>query len=256
MKDLQREILSQVAAGAITAEEGAARLESLEGSSSTAESSAPPGPPPAAGTEIRHVRVVSRFGNTEVVGDHSVSGAIADGPHRAHQEGDTLVIDHSPVTEDTTFEFVRPPARVVVNGFDLGRKLRVRMNPALPLTGSVQAGNLRILGVEGPITADVQAGNCKVLDFNGPIALSAMAGNIDALGRITAGTNVIRCEMGQVRVELDRRSSVRINARSTMGKVAIEADGLKKSEGQVTIGGGEGLLDVECTMGNVKVSVE
>jgi hypothetical protein len=62
--------------------------------------------------------------------------------------------------------------------------------------------------------------------------------------------------MGQVRVELDRRSSVRISARSTMGKVAIDADGMKKDRSEVTLGSGEGSLDVECTMGNVKVSVD
>jgi len=256
MQDLQREILSQVAAGTITAEEGAARLEALQPSSSATEAPAPPQPASGPTSAIRQVKVISRFGNTEIVGDHSITSAIAEGPHRARQEGDTLVIDHSPVSEDTTFEFVRPHGRVAVNGFDFSRKLTVRMNPDLPLTGTVQAGNLKIYGLDAEITAEVQAGNCKVVDFKGPITLSVMAGNIDAAGRIDRGSNVIRCEMGQVRVDLDRRSSVRISAHSTMGKVAIDADGMKKDHGQVTLGAGDGSLDVECTMGNVKVSVD
>jgi hypothetical protein len=254
MKDLQREILSQVAAGAISAEEGAARLEALE----TPEPSAAEAPPAAAApvSGIHRVLVNSRFGNTEIVGDPAVASAVADGPHKARQEGDTLVIDHSPVNEDTSFEFSRPHSRVVVNGFDFGRRLTVRVNPALPLAANVQAGNLRILGVDGPITAEVQAGNCKVGEFRGPITLSVMAGNVDAFGRIDSGKSFIRCEMGQVKVGLARTSSVRIKTRTTMGKVAIEGDGVRKDSHEVMLGSGAGSLDLECTMGNIKVSVD
>ena len=261
MKDLQREILSQVAAGTITAEEGAARLDALlpttagvpapkaREAAKPAEGQAPPG-------LVRELKLISRFGSAEIVGDPTVASAVADGPHRARQDGDTLVIEHSPVNEDTSFEFSRPHSRVVVNGFEFGRRLTVRMNPSLPLTANVQAGNLRIQGVEGPIVADVQAGNCKVADFRAPIRLSVMAGNIDAFGRIDSGASSIRCEMGQVKVSLARGSNVRINARTTMGKVAIEGDGVKKDASQVTVGSGAGTLDLECTMGNVKVSVD
>ncbi|TMF67052.1 MAG: hypothetical protein E6I17_09805 [Chloroflexi bacterium] len=110
-------------------------------------------------------------------------------------------------------------------------------------------------GLNGPIVAEVQAGNCKVGEFRGPINLSVMAGNIDAYGRIDSGKSSIRCEMGQVKVSLARDSSVRINARTTMGKVAIEGDGIKRDSRDVTVGTGAGTLDLECTMGNIKVSV-
>jgi len=246
VKDLQREILTQVASGTISAEEGAARLEALQ-------SPAPADSP--ASEAVRQVRVVSRFGNTEIVGDPSVTSAVADGPHRARQDGDTLVIEQSPVNGDTSFEFSRPQARVVVNGFEFGRRLTIRMNPSLPLTTDVQAGNLRMQGLNGPIEAEVQAGNCKVGEFRGPINLSVMAGNIDAYGRIDSGKSSIRCEMGQVKVNLARDSSVRINARTTMGKVAIEGDSITKDSRDVTVGSGAGTLDLECTMGNIKVSV-
>jgi len=56
-------------------------------------------------------------------------------------------------------------------------------------------------------------------------------------------------------VSLARDSSVRINARTTMGKVAIEGDGIKRDSRDVTVGTGAGTLDLECTMGNIKVSV-
>jgi hypothetical protein len=255
MRDLQREILNQVASGAISAEEGAARLETLESPARPTSTSQP-----AAGAPVKQVKVVSRFGNAEIVGDSSVAYAVAEGPHRARQEGDTMVIEQTPVAEDTSFEFNRPHARVVINGFDFGRKLTVRVNPSLALTANVQAGNLRVDGMHGPITSEVQAGNCKVNDFRGPINLVVSAGNLNASGRIDGGTNTVRCEMGSVKVILERGSNVRIKARTSLGKFAVEGDGVREvSEGrdgkEITVGSGDGTLDVECTMGNMKVAV-
>src|SRR5258705_12083428 len=116
MKDLQREILSQVAAGKITAEEGAARLEALDAEPSPAPD-ALPSPEPTG--EIRHVKVTSRFGSTDIIGDPSIAGAVADGPHRARQEGDALVINQSPLTGEVRFGFKRPHPRVAANGVEL-----------------------------------------------------------------------------------------------------------------------------------------
>ena len=248
MKDLQREILSQVAAGTISAEEGAARLEALEPAPSTT-ASATEMPPPAPARSVSRVRVTSRFGNAEIIGDPSIAAAVAEGPHKARQDGDTMVIDQSLLADDTTFEFNRPYARVSIPGFQFNRNLVVRMNPALALESAVQAGNVRIQGVKGPITSEVQAGNCLVDGFVGPVNLSVAAGNLDANGRLDGGTSSIKCQMGEVKVNLDKTSNVRITAHTTMGQV--EVDGV---EGQV-VGTGAGILEIRCTMGDVKVSV-
>lgn len=246
MENQQREILSQVAAGTITPEEGAARLEALESQTST---EGRPSAPAAPTSGIRQVTVNSRFGNAEIIGDSSVAGAVAEGPHRARQDGDTIVIDQSPLSGDTGFEFVRPFGRISISGFDPHSKLTVRMNPALALRTRVQAGNLRIQGVKGPVTSDVQAGNCVVEGFAGPVNLSVAAGNIDASGRLDGGTSWIKCQMGEVKLRLDRTSNVRISARTTMGDVKVE--GVKDQ----VVGAGAGSLEISCTMGDVKVSV-
>lgn len=257
MKDLQREILNQVALGKITAEEGAARLEALESPSTSTTTALP-----MAGAGTRQLKVISRLGATEIVGDPSVTVAVADGPHRAHQEGDTLVIEQSPFDEDASFAFGRGDRRIVVNGIDFhARKLTIRMNPDLALNANVQAGNLRIDGVHGSITTDVQAGNCKVADFRGSINLAVAAGNVSASGKLDTGASKVRCEMGSVKILLDKSSSVRISARTTMGKISIEGNGGERSilgtaDKDVTIGSGAATLDIECTMGNVKVAVE
>jgi hypothetical protein len=250
MKDLKREILTQVAAGTITADEGATRLEALESApSGAAATSTPPLSPNAAA--ITQLRVISRFGQTEIIGDPNVASAVAEGPHRARVDGETMVIEQSPIHDDTSFHFSRPEGRLIINGFDFGRHLTVRVNPSLPLFITVQAGSVRIKGMTGPINGQVQAGNCIIEDFRSPLNLEVAAGNVAATGRLTEGASSIHCEMGSVRVNLDRSSSVRIKARSTLGNVALEGDAIKND----VIGSGAGTLDVECTMGNVKVVV-
>jgi hypothetical protein len=252
MNDPRREILTQVAAGTITAEEGAARLDSLE---------APAPSAPAATTTGRRVKVVSQFGSAEIIGDPSVAFVMADGPHRARQEGDTMVIEHDPIEDDETFSF-GGSRRIVINGFTMQRrKLIVRMNPDLALFANVQAGSIRIDAVHGPITGEVQAGNCTVSDFRDALNLVVQAGNVQATGRLDRGASKVRCEMGSVKINLEKGSSVRINAHATMGKVAIEGAisqraGTAQAGREATIGSGAATLEVECTMGTVKVTAD
>jgi hypothetical protein len=247
MKDLQREILTQVAAGTITADEGATRLEALESGPSATTASAPS----QAVTEVTQVRVISRFGQTEIIGDPNVASAVAEGPHRARLDGETMVIEQSPIHDDTSFHFSRPEGRLIINGFDFGRHLTVRVSPSVALFMTVQAGSVRIKGMNGPISGQVQAGNCIIEDFRAPLNLEVAAGNVAATGRLTEGASSIRCEMGSVRMNLDKTSSVRINARATLGKVALEGDAMKNG----AVGSGTASLDIQCTMGNVSVGV-
>lgn len=244
MNDQRREIFNQVAAGTISAEEGATRLEALE---SDPASAAPPPPTQAPTTGIRQVTVNSRFGNTEIIGDPTVAGAVADGPHRARQDGDSIVIDQSLLSGETTFEFSR--RRISIPGYDRNNNLIVRMNPGLALRTRVQAGNLRIQGVNGPITSDVQAGNCVVDGFAGPVNLVVSAGNLEARGRLDGGSSAIRCQMGEVKVDLDKTSNVRISTHTTLGEVDVQG-----VAGEV-VGNGAGTLEISCTMGDVKVRV-
>ena len=245
MNDPKREILNQVASGSITAEEGAARLEAVELQTATAQPI--PAPAPVADAAIRQVTVNTRFGNTEIVGDPTVATAVADGPHRARQEGDSMVIDQSLLGGETTFEFNR--SRISIPGFNSRDNLVVRMNPALALRMRVQAGNVSIRGVKGPVTSDVQAGNCIVDGFAGPVNLMVSAGNLEASGRLDGGSSAIRCQMGEVKVNLDKTSNVRISAHTTLGQIDIE--GVRDQ----VIGTGAGTLDISCTMGDVKVKV-
>lgn len=261
MKDLQREILSQVAAGTITAAEGAARLESLGATApAVVATPVPPAPAPVpTPSATRQVKVTSTLGMAEIVGDPSVAFAVAEGPLVARQEGDTMVIEHSLMGGDSSFSF-DAGRRALVYGFDGQQRAVVRMNPDLPLFAKVRAGDLHIEGVHGPISGEVQAGNCVVRDFRGPLNLVVQAGALDASGRLDTGASKLRCQMGEMKIRLEKGSSVRITAHSTMGDVSIDGafgDGaVSRSGGEVTIGAGAATLDARCTMGTIRVSPE
>ena len=266
MDDKKREILNLVRAGSISAEEGAARLDALAG-----EAAAPPAPAAApartavsapAAVAAKSVKVLSQFGSAEVVADPTVAAAVAEGPHRVRIDGDTMIIEHVPFQEEDTFTFGMAGRRIEINGFDFKtrRNMKVRMNPNLPLNASVQAGSLRVEGVHGPITAEVQAGSCTVNDFRSPINVVAQAGSVTASGCIDSGTSKVRCEMGSIRIFLDKQSSVKITARTTMGKIAIDDESGERAIAghggkEVTVGTGVASLDVEGTMGNVRISI-
>jgi hypothetical protein len=260
MRDLQREIINQVASGKISAEEGAARLESLDSAETTNTTTpvqtAPAGSPTAA---ARRVKVTSAVGSAEIIGDPSVAFAVAEGQHKARQDGDTMVIEQGLIDENDHFSF-GTSARVYINTMDFGRrKLKVRMNPELALSVQINAGSLRIEGIHGPITGEVLAGSCRISDFASPLDLSVQAGSVSASGRLSGGASKVRCEMGNVTINLEKGSSVKVTARTTMGKVAVDSGGgepvlLGQTGKDVTVGAGAGSLDIECTMGNVRVS--
>jgi hypothetical protein len=263
MKDLKREIINQVAAGTISAEEGAARLDSLD----SVESASPAGvsrPAPPAFSPVpsstRRVRVTSAIGSAEIVGDPSVAYAVAEGPHRVRQDGETMIIEQGPLDEHDHFTFSRGDRRALIDSVDFGRrKLTVRMNPDLALAAHVNAGSLRIEGIHGAITGEILAGSCKISGFASPVDLSIQAGNLTASGRLAGGASKIRCEMGNVTINLEKGSSVKVTARTTLGKVAVDVSGgeqiiLGQSGKEVTVGSGAGSLDIDCTMGNVRVS--
>src|SRR5438445_11658520 len=125
------------------------------------------------------------------------------------------------------------------------------MNPSLPLSAKVQAGNLSIRGLQGAVKGDVQAGNCSISEFRGPLQLNVTAGNVSASGRLDGGSSAIRCKMGEVRVALAKTSSVRINAPTTPREIAIEGDTVKDR----TVGSGAGIPDIDCPRGNRRFDV-
>jgi hypothetical protein len=258
MKDLQREILSQVASGQISASEGAARLEALAAGPPAPASVATPvlPPPPVAVAAPKSIKVVSHLGSATIIGDPTVSMASAEGPHNARMEGDTLTIELGLLREDDTFSF--GPGTRWFNGLGKrGEGLIVRMNPDLPLLTKVRAGNVRIVGVHGPISAEVQAGDCRIEDFRGQLDAFVQAGSYRAAGRLDGGSSRIRCQMGEVKLNLDKTSNVLITASATLGDISVDGASLRRGESgrEIRVGSGAGRLELECGLGDIKVNV-
>lgn len=271
--EARREILSAVARGDLSPTEAADRLHEIDNPPPEERSYAAPPPPPAhqrpPGDRAERIRVEAGLRGIEIIGDPTVNEAIAEGPHEARRDGDTLIIETT--TDDdlrsTAFSFAsvgrhgmriktrsgRPP------GIGRNPGLVVRMNPDLPLDAWVEAGALTTRGVHGPIRAHVAAGSARIDGFESPIDVEVAAGGLKARGRLDHGESRIRCDAGSVKIHLERGSSVRVTGESHLGKVSMDREefgskGLLNDTRTMTIGGGEGRLDIEVSLGSVKLT--
>jgi hypothetical protein len=288
METTRRAVLERVARGELSPTEAASLLEEMESKESREPEAdprdwaagwaqeagweSPPAPAPApSGEGVARLRVVRSIGTTDIIGDPSVREAVAEGPHVARREGDTLIIEgqdeYSLGMPGFFFNNWAGSWQGEGRGRGRGRRmhrhpgfgwgdmtpLRVRVNPDLPLEVDAQAGRVRIRGVHGPIRANVQAGSTDIVDFRGTLDLNAQAGSLSARGRLDHGASRIHCDAGSVRIHLERGSSVRVTGRSTLGKVVFDSPDARSPW---VVGGGEGTLDIDATMGAVRVMAD
>lgn len=261
----RRRILEMVAQGRISAQEAAELLASV--------GKAAPPPEEEGRPQVEKVRVIGTFRALEISGDPSLVGAVAEGLHRVRTENGTLVFEEEPFQEgEPDFVLFGPGRRgkrinVRINDrqFSIGdpqkiRALRIRMNPDLPLEVEMTAGSARVRGVRSPITASLTAGSGRFEGIRSPIKLNVDAGSLRVEGLFDRGDSEIRCTAGRVSVELDPKSSVRITARATLGKISLpggeEWKGMGGGKREATIGDGKATLDIEATTGKVDVEVE
>jgi hypothetical protein len=242
MQDRRREILQRVAAGELSPDEAAALLDEPAAEGAVATATLP-------GERAARLRVVRTAGWTEIVGDPGVQEAVAEGPHVARRQGDTLIIEGEEDTAELPgFRFSW--RRGYHFHFGDVKPLRIRMNPNLPLEVEAQAGSLRVQDVKGPIRAEVQAGQTRIEGFEAPLQLTARAGSVRASGHLDQGSSRISCEAGSVKLRLDSASSVKVTARTTLGSITVDG---RPDRGSWVIGDGQGSLDIETTMGSVRV---
>jgi hypothetical protein len=250
-------------------------------------------------TGIQRVRLVQAFRAARVIGDPDVAEAVVEGPHVVERQGDVLVVhtDEAPGAHGFTFSrgdrpwYPSRPERPERPGrgqrgddpswwpgswgsppswagrwglFDafrrFGEEATVRMRPDLTLDAGVTAGSLKVAGLTGPLRIAISGGSASLDRFHGPLDLSVEAGSLRGSGLLAAGSSRIRCQAGSVKLNLERGSSVRIRARTELGKVLLPGDdnwaaGADAAR-EVTVGGGEALLEIEASMGSVVVSAD
>lgn len=267
MMRTQREILEDVAAGRISPEDAARELAGEQDVVGEAEepSAVGDGPDPPPAGDVTALRIVAAVGSVRVIGDPSVAGAVATGPHRMHRTNGTLVITSEhlgdmgepDVDEDEAgrvrtgaFAFDRSWGRIrripilrVTHG--LREVTEVRVNPRLPLSVDVSAGSARVSGIEAPMVCDVSAGSCKVDGLRGSISGDVSAGSLTVRGVIT-GDGELSCEAGSLSVELEPGSDV---------TVAVDLNLGSTNHTQLVAGTGAGRLGIRGSLASVKVDV-
>jgi len=257
MTDPKRDILTQVAQGTITPEEAADRIEELE---RTSANEAAATREPAVTGDLRTIRVLGDFRTAKIVGDPSVAEAIAEGPHAITRQGDTLVINAGD-DEGGAGHWSFPRRGVVIGLGTKPQPIAIRMNPSLGLEVRLDAGSASIEGVAGPINGEIDAGAFRIRGFASPFDLRVDAGSITLEGVLDRGESRIRCEVGNVKVLLQKGSSVRVKAHADIGHFSL---GKKSTKGiqigggsrELVVGQGEGTLMIEGGIGRVKVDTE
>jgi hypothetical protein len=215
--------------------------------------------------KIDAIRVVGTFRTLRVDGDSSVHTAVAEGPHEVRTKDGVMIFEEYSDPEEQGFVVFGPRFRrrirgsLAINGkeYTIGRnappELRLRMNPELPLEIDMTAGTARVRGVSSPVRATIAAGSARFEDIRSPFVAAVDAGSLNVRGRFDKGHSEIRCTAGKVRIELEKGSSVRITARATLGKISLpqgkDWQGIGGGRREVTLGAGEGTLDIEATTG-------
>lgn len=258
MSEELRDILERVSRGELSPEEAAERLDGLEDLRPEIESKPE--------STVRRIRVVGDYRSASITGDPSVREAVAEGPHSARREGDTLVIDaSSDAGERDDFSFSGRERRGIL--VSLGARTRpqpisVRMNPDLPLEIRVDAGAVQIKDVRAPICGDVDAGAIRIDGFASPFDLRVDAGSVTASGVLDHGEAKVTCNAGMVKIRLRKGSNVRVRAHADVGRVTI--GGKVRGEG-VHIGGeprekifgdGDATLTIKGGIGRISVEEE
>ncbi|HEX2863507.1 MAG TPA: DUF4097 family beta strand repeat-containing protein, partial [Deinococcales bacterium] len=124
------------------------------------------------------------------------------------------------------------------------------------------AGNVRVRGVHGRLELEAVAGNVDVRDAE-EFQVKSTAGNVDVAGRLRSGRSTASSQAGNATVHLEAGSSVRLDARSTVGNATVTGFRITRAEKGITgqslegvLGEGTAYLDVRSTAGNVTVTTE
>lgn len=258
MDETRRRILDEVATGTLRPDEAAERLRRLReprGPGGLHEPFDDGSEPRTASRDpgIDRLRVRCTLAEVRIIGDPTVAGAVADGPHEARNEGRTLVIQDRAEGRGFTFGARR--------GFvGIGRRsgeLEIRAHPQLDLEVELAAGELNVTGMHGPITATVAAGTLDIDGFRNPLQLRVKAGTVEARGRLASGASTVQCKLGEVRLDLDHDSDVTVTARAKVGEVRLPdrqgGAGIDLSEHRYVFGRGTATLEIETSAGAVEV---
>ena len=273
-------ILDDLASGRINAAEAKIRIDALgvaatEGSSESEistewplkPSEEPPGAPqdepkpesiPKAETinGISQVLIRATGRKVKIIADPAVSRAAAEDVHQVKRVGSTLEI-----VGDKEFSGVVDALSWVksVRGLDdikalgIGKELTVRVNPSLKVDIDLTGSSLVASDIPHIGKVRLTAGVATITGARTISDLLLQAGQASISGTFTQGWSRIRCESGQVVVEVSKDSDVQVRADAQLGRVTWE--GCESADGDLTLGEGASHLDIGVVIGHASVKV-
>lgn len=250
MSDELRALLEDVAAGKISADDAAAKVEQLSGDVAPA-----PADEPVARLVIKGGAV-----RMTITGDPAVAEAIAVGPHTMRRDGDALVIDTNAPGDYST----QAPRSALLTWVGqmvnrVGATVDIRVNPDLPLQVLLVGGGLEMTGVRAGASVGVEAGSAQ-LSGSGPLLLDVASGSGKVAWTFT-GESRVRADMGSVYVTVAADSDVAVTAEASLGQAVVHAAGgvIKAAQDvptePIVVGDGSGRLTVIARMGAAQVTV-
>jgi len=186
-----------------------------------------------------------------ILPDPVVSTAAAEDVHQVKRSGSTLEI-----VGDKEFSGVIDALSWVksVRGMDdvkalgIGKDLTVRVNPALEVDIDLKGCQLSVEGLPRIGKVRLTAGGATITGARTLADLLLQMGQVTVSGRFTEGWSRIRCESGQVVVEVARDSDVLIRADAQVGRVSWE--GCEAPDGELKVGAGTAHLDLGVVFGH------
>ena len=203
------------------------------------------------GVERIAVHAVGR--RVRIVGDRSVATASAQGPHVLRRAGSVLEIasDGELGPSFDGFSILKPPRSIDdLKSISLGKELLLRVNPSIPVDVEVTAGNLSCLDVPYLGKVRLTAGAADVTGARELDDVLIQAGSATLRGCLATGRSRVRCESGQVTVELDGGSNVTVRGEIQLGRLTWTPNPNPGGQvDEVVIGNGAARLDVSVIMG-------
>jgi hypothetical protein len=256
----RRRLLEGVAAGNVTVEDAAHRLQGgPEPSEPRADRARPaeavtPGP-------AKRIAVEVDAGSLRIIGDPGVAVVDVDGEHEIHDHGDTVVVRCSPLRgelRDVAGQHQTGPfwMQNVVRRIGESRSWRattVRVNPDLPLELRCAAGSASVQGVRAAVDCKVDAGSVRLRDLAAPFTAKVNAGALDVSARLTGGASTVSCDVGSVTVRLDPTSDVTVETDVDFGRCVVELGAGATAADR--LGAGTGRLSLSGSACNVAVTV-
>ncbi|SHJ73462.1 hypothetical protein SAMN02745244_03142 [Tessaracoccus bendigoensis DSM 12906] len=256
------QILDDLAAGRIDAQEASRRIEAAKRAAEQAETvgetpadTTRRGGPKAGGLARISVTAVGR--RVRIEGDQSVSTLTIEGPHVLRRVGTVMEVSSTGEIGPSIggFSLIRPPRNWDdLRDIGLGKELIIRVNPSLIVDAEVTTGGLRTIGVPRLGRIRVTAGASTLEDVQEVEDLLSQAGGISVEGPISLGRSRLKVESGSLTVSLAKGANVTIRGEAKLGRIGWPDGGEHVDE--YVVGNGSARLDLAVVMGMASVKVE